>query len=90
MSPVEALALAEAEVVTAGKACGEDLMLSGQAIEIDEGWVFFYNTREFVETGNPSCRMAGNGPIFVDRGGRIRHLPTSMPWEESLEQLRKS
>ncbi|MDA9549707.1 hypothetical protein ACM43_35675 [Bradyrhizobium sp. CCBAU 45321] len=66
------------------------MMLSGQAIEIDEGWVFFYNTREFVETGKPSARLAGNGPIFVDRDGRIHQLPTSMPWEESLERLRKS
>jgi len=89
MSPDEALALAEAEVTKIGMACEEDLMLSGQRVEVDEGWVFFYNTREFVETGNLSSQLAGNGPIFIDCDGRIHALPTSVPWEVALQKLRK-
>lgn len=90
MSPEKAFALAEAEVTRIGMACGEDLMLSGQKVEVDEGWVFFYNTREFVETGNPSSQLAGNGPIYIDRSGCIHYLPSSMPWKEGLEEMRKS
>lgn len=89
MSPEEAFALAEAEVAKIGMACGEDLMLSGQKVEIDEGWVFFFNTREFVETGNLSSQLAGNGPLFIDRDGRIHGLPTSVPWEVALQKLRR-
>src|SRR3954470_2964842 len=53
-------------------------MLAGHPIEVDEGWVF-YNTREFVETGNPSSQLAGNSPIFIGRDGCIHGLPTSTP-----------
>ncbi|WP_445221872.1 YrhB domain-containing protein [Bradyrhizobium sp. Pa8] len=90
MSPDQAYALAEAEVIEIGVACGEDLMLSEKTVKVSEGWVFFYNTREFVETGNFSSHLAGNCPIFIDRGGRIHYLPTSIPWDVALEKLRKS
>lgn len=90
MSPEEAFALAEAEVTKISMAFGEDLMLSGQKVEVDEGWVFFYNTREFVETGNLSSQLAGNGPIFIDRNGRIHRLPTSVPWEVGLQEASKA
>jgi hypothetical protein len=43
MSPEEAFALAEAEVTKISRVCGDDLMLAGHPIEVDEGWVFFYN-----------------------------------------------
>jgi Immunity protein 35 len=31
---------------------------------IDEGWLFVYNTKDFMETGNFRSSLAGNGPIF--------------------------
>lgn len=89
MSPEEAFALAEAEVIKISMACGEDLMLSGQMVEVDEGWVFFYNIREFFETGNLSSQLAGNGPMLIDRVGRSHGFPTSVPWEVALQELRK-
>ncbi|QQO31457.1 hypothetical protein JJC00_22780 [Bradyrhizobium diazoefficiens] len=91
MSPDQAMALAEAEVMNIGIACGDDLALvSEQTLEVAEGWVFFYNTREYIETGNSSSRLAGNGPILVDRAGCVHHLPTATSWEDALAQFRKS
>lgn len=55
MSPDQAMVLAEAEVMKVGIACGDDLALvSEQTLEVAEGWIFFYNTREYIETGNSS------------------------------------
>lgn len=43
------------------------VVLDGRTIEREFGWVFFYDSREFVENGEFSARMVGNAPIIVDR-----------------------
>jgi hypothetical protein len=45
-----------------------------------------YQSRRFVETGDPGHRLVGAGPLFVRRSdGRVEHLPPlSLP---ELEQL---
>jgi len=51
------------------------------------GWVFFYNNREFIETGNPRKRYAGNAPIIVDRfDGELRVTGTGGPLEGYLAE----
>ncbi|WP_046658604.1 YrhB domain-containing protein [Lysobacter capsici] len=55
--------------------------------EIARGWVFFYNSREFVETGNASAMLAGNGPILVERDGTVIDLPTHCDWEDAIRTL---
>jgi hypothetical protein len=36
-------------------------------IERPFGWVFFYDSRRFLETGDPTWAIAGNGPVFVNK-----------------------
>lgn len=76
MSPDQAMALAEAEVMKVGIACGDDLALvSEQTLEFAEGWVFFYNTREYIETGNssfPTCRKRSH----ICRSDRVCSSPS--------------
>jgi hypothetical protein len=52
---------------------------------IDQGWLFFYNSKEFIETGNPHARLAGNGPIFVDRSGAVKTLSSAAPWQVAIK-----
>lgn len=35
--------------------------------EYEFGWVFCYNTQEFVETGDADHALGGNAPLIVDR-----------------------
>jgi hypothetical protein len=51
---------------------------------IDEGWLFFYNTKDFIETGNWRSALAGNGPIFVDRSGVAKTLPSAVSWQVAI------
>ena len=51
---------------------------------IDEGWLFFYNSKDFIETGNYLSSLAGNGPIFVDRNGAVKVLPSAISWQVAL------
>ena len=55
--------------------------------EIDQGWIVFYNSREYVECGDLSAALAGNGPIFVSGEGELHHLPSAMSWEEAVKKM---
>ncbi|WP_213742641.1 YrhB domain-containing protein [Bradyrhizobium sp. dw_411] len=81
----QAKTLAEEAVAALAAANEAEFVLIHEAtVEIKEGWIFFYNSREFVETGAFSASLLGNGPIFIDRGGVLRWLPTAGPWQEAI------
>ncbi len=82
----EATVLAEEAVTAIGVASGDEfILIYDKTIEVGEGWVFFYNSREFIETGDLSSALAGNGPIFVDRSGAVRKLPSAVSWEVAIK-----
>jgi Immunity protein 35 len=87
ISPDRAKELAEETVAALGAARGDEFaLICDKTIEVSGGWVFFYNSREFIETGNPISALAGNGPIFVDRGGAIHHLASAVASEEAIRR----
>jgi hypothetical protein len=55
--------------------------------EIAQGWLFFFNTVDFVRTRNPASSLAGNGPILVSREGTLYELPSGIPWEDAVKQI---
>ncbi|WP_158568737.1 MULTISPECIES: YrhB domain-containing protein [unclassified Duganella] len=88
ISDSNALKVAEAKVHELGAASGDEFeILHAETREVEQGWVFFYNSADFVQTRNPLSALAGNGPILVLRDGRVAVLPTSMPWQEAVTQL---
>lgn len=42
-------------------------LLEQPIVEGDYGWVFGYNSKEYIETKRLSAALAGNAPIIVDR-----------------------
>jgi hypothetical protein len=42
-------------------------ILKDQIEEHEFGWVFHYNTTEYIETGNVLDGLVGNAPLIVDR-----------------------
>jgi hypothetical protein len=38
-----------------------------ETLERSFGWVFFYNSKAYLESGDESFLIAGNAPIIVDR-----------------------
>jgi hypothetical protein len=61
-------------------------ILVDETREVEQGWVYFFNTADFIRTRNPVYALAGNGPIFVSREGKVQQLPTAIPWEDSLKK----
>ena len=42
-------------------------IVDGEPSETTHAWIFFYNTREYLETGEFSAALAGNGPVLVNK-----------------------
>jgi len=63
----EAQRLVEVQLARVAVDAGDCIVLERSTIERPFGWVFFYNSREFVETGNASAALAGNAPYIVNR-----------------------
>jgi Immunity protein 35 len=59
--------------------------------EEDFGWVFFYNTRQFIETGDWQWSLGGNAPLIVDRRtGELHVTGTAYPIEHYIAEYRKA
>ncbi len=58
--------------------------------EYEFGWLFTYNTEEYMRTNNISHALAGNAPLIVDKAdGQIYVTGTAPPFEQYIEQYRK-
>jgi hypothetical protein len=67
-----------------GAGC-ELVLLDSCTIERSFGWVFFYNSKRHVETGDITAALAGNAPIVVTKAdGRIHVTGTAHPLEHYL------
>lgn len=67
---------------------GNDLvLLEERTIEKSFGWVFFYDSRKFLETRDPLQALLGNAPLIVDRRDGSVHLTgTGRPIEFYIER----
>jgi hypothetical protein len=63
----------------------DDMMINGKkCVEVANGWIFFYNSKGYLESGDKKKMLVGNGPLYVDDQGRLTQLPTFIPWQEAL------
>lgn len=71
---------------------GQDLVLNErQTQEHLFGWVFFYNSRDFVEKGDERTLLVGAGPFIVDREtGEIHEFGTGRPLEHYVREYEQS
>lgn len=65
-------------------------IIEKSTIEDDFGWVFFYNTKEHIETGDIYYALGGNAPIIVTRQeGGVYYTGTSYDVEYYIEEFKK-
>jgi hypothetical protein len=66
-------------------------LLDDETIEANFGWVFFYTSRLFRETGDVRYAVAGNAPLIVDRvDGSIHLTDTVQPLADHIDQYRST
>lgn len=65
-------------------------LMEDRTREEDFGWVFFYNTRRFIESGDVQWALGGNAPLIVDRrSGELHVTGTAHPIERYIEEFRR-
>jgi hypothetical protein len=87
MTKAEATEIARKYIKERETGVGCELVLLEQnTLERGFGWVFFYDSRQHVETGNIRYALAGNAPIVVTKAGVVHQTGTAMPLERYLSR----
>ena len=67
------------------------VILDEHTIEDDFGWVFFYQSKAYLDTGDFSHALAGNAPLLVSRlDGSLYETGTARPIEFYIENFKRS
>lgn len=70
----------------------DDTFVCDDTVTIEKpfGWVFFYNSQTYLQTGEISYALAGNGPIMVNKhDGTIEFYGTAKSIETSIEEYER-
>ncbi|MCG8425511.1 MAG: YrhB family protein [Proteobacteria bacterium] len=64
---------------------GDFKIVESATVERDFGWVFVYDSAEYLETGDEMDRAVGNAPVLVDRrSGELHVTGTGRTVEEYI------
>ncbi|WP_271593523.1 YrhB domain-containing protein [Bradyrhizobium sp. CCBAU 65884] len=75
-----------------------DILCEGQARIMREatiakpyGWIFFYQSNQYLDADDGSAVLVGNAPLIVDRNtGELRVTGTARPLEHYLAEYEKT
>jgi hypothetical protein len=86
----EALALVSNRLEQDSSPDLEFVVADENTIEKPFGWIFFYDSKKFLETGMDMYRIAGNGPVFVNKlTGEIEFFGSVPPLHVVLADYEK-
>lgn len=54
------------------------------------GWIFFYESRRYLETGDVSAAIGKTGPVVVSHKGQVHLLAGDRPAEEVLRDFEQN
>jgi hypothetical protein len=83
----EAISIAQHELQRRRRAGQVDLvLLEEETIDKPFGWVFFYDSKDFIRTGDLRLSLIGSSPFIVDRkDGSVHFTGTAHPIEYYVE-----
>jgi hypothetical protein len=82
----EALGLVSKELQRRSPPDDPLIVVEEHTIEKAFGWVFFYNSMKFLDTGIYEYSLAGNGPVIVDKStGTVEFYGSANPVEEIIK-----
>jgi hypothetical protein len=87
MTPEQAKHRVEA-YLNKGAPPGSLAIIDARTVHKPYGWIFFFNRKEFLETGNYKKSLIGNGPIVCFKlTGRIIRLGSSFDPEKKIAEF---
>jgi hypothetical protein len=85
LSRAEAQSLVEAKIASSGAGGSAVEIIEDATIEKAWGWVFFYQSSEYLRTKDPAAALAGNAPIIVNaETGELTVTGTAWPVEKYI------
>lgn len=67
------------------------IIVDEETIERSWGWVFFYTSRKWKETGDIRYAVAGNSPVIVEKAtGRLILAGTAHRIEYYIENIERT
>jgi hypothetical protein len=86
------LALAKVMAIYSPAEIGDDILIQqDKTVETEVGWVFYYNSRSFIETGDFQKMLMGNAPILVTREhGKVHLIRGDIPAEDAIRLILNS
>ena len=75
---------------SAGANAPEAIILEESTIEKDFGWVFFYESKQYMKTRDFRDRLLGNAPYIVNKNtGEIAETGTARDVQYYIEEYEK-
>jgi hypothetical protein len=75
------------EINSSSRGKDELAVIDEATLDKDYGWVFFYTSRKFLETGDFNDAIPGTGPVVVERtDGSVHFLGSNLDTEELIER----
>lgn len=69
----------------------EVVVLTSDTLEQSFGWVFFYQSRAYIESGDMSDALVGNAPVIVNRfTGDVVETGTAEPIDAYISRYEAS
>ena len=66
-------------------------LVEAATIAGDFGWVFFWQSQAYLETGDETTVLVGNAPLLIARAdGRLHETGTARPIETYIENFKRS
>jgi hypothetical protein len=66
-------------------------VLEIETIEKEWGWVFFYQSKKYIETGELQYMLLGNAPYIVNRKtGELVSTGTAYPIEQYIKEYEQT
>jgi hypothetical protein len=91
LSKEQARSLALGHILKSGGHDWDAVIIDENTIEREFGWVFFYQSRRFLETGCISDMLLGNAPIIINKSDGSLHVTgTAHPVDEYIDRYERS
>jgi hypothetical protein len=92
ISPEEAKEIAQNALHKTRSRIDNELVIQDKfTVEFETGWVFYYQSRKYLETGDILFRLMGNGPIIIDKEeGLAYQAGTGEPVQYWIEEFKKN
>ena len=90
LTKTEAMELVSKKLLLDGHPDDQLVIVEQYTIEKPFGWVFFFNSKKFLDTGIFRYRLLGNGPVIVNKvSGAVEFHGSNKPPEDIIKDYER-